>query len=239
MRPQQIGRLSIPTAKGFEVREIDKIECLESDKHLTHIYLQDGEVITGTEMLGYFEAQLKGYPFERVHHQTVVNLSRIKEYSRQQDLLILWSSKRISISREKGKKVLKFLKSSLEEDEKTTDTRDKIGSLIVQGPQAHHQIMPVKKGLQLAGRKSQLKPCDLMIDTDDKTMSRNHFYIDSRENEDGDYECFIYIKEPVKTLLNQLTLEPGQEYLLTNRSVIRAGETDIIFVTLASLEEEK
>jgi hypothetical protein len=239
MRPQQIGRLSIPTAKGFEVREIDKIECLESDKHLTHVYLEDKEVITSIMMLRYFEDELKGHPFERVHNQTLVNLCKIKEYSRQQDLLILCSSKRVSISREKGKKVLKFLKSSLEEEEKTTDMRDKVGSLIVQGGQAQHQILPLKKGLQLVGRKSQLKPCDVMIETEDKVMSRNHFYIDSRENEYGDYESFIFIKEPVKTLLNQLPLEPGQEYPLTNRSVIRAGETDIVFVALASLEEEK
>lgn len=52
------------------------------------------------------------------------------------------------------------------------------GWLVVHDEKTFTQTFSLGLGKQVIGRKSETRPCDIMIDCNDPYMSRNHFIID-------------------------------------------------------------
>ncbi|MEI9908772.1 MAG: LytTR family DNA-binding domain-containing protein [Bacteroidota bacterium] len=59
----------------------DIIYC-EANGAYTHVYLKDGQKMVASKSLGDFEAQLVSNKFFRIHHSSLINLNRIKEFQR-------------------------------------------------------------------------------------------------------------------------------------------------------------
>lgn len=223
MRPQHLGKLSVPTAKGFELVNLHSIEYFESDDQVTRIFRMEGPVIIGNKNIGYFEDELKDLPFERVHNQIIVNLAAIKEYIRQEGVITLLSGKKVSVSREKAKKLLKFLKTGSVSEE----AEGKI--LAVLHHKEANESLAVRSGKWTVGRKSDNKPCDIMVDTKDRSMSRNHFYLEAKENAGGSAGLFLGISETAKkTLINGTRVQAGEPTRLFDQDIITAGETELV-----------
>lgn len=88
-------------------------------------------------------------------------------------------------------------------------------------------------GKQLVGRKNKSKKCDIMVDTDDMQMSRNHFYIDVRASNEGVNFMLSDAGSSNQTWLNNRKIDKNDN-LLKNGDVILAGNTNIIFRTDAN-----
>ena len=93
------------------------------------------------------------------------------------------------------------------------------------------QSLPIRQGRHLVGRKSVSMQCDIMIETADMNMSRNHFYISAAPNRNGVFEFILTDNNSTRgTLLNKSAIKPGNGYILTNGDVITAGTVDIKFL---------
>lgn len=229
-REDKFEKMAIPVANGSYIFvEAQAIEYLISNKDskglTTDIYTEDGKKITGYRNIGFFEDLLKNEKFIRVNHQEIVNPLKIEKY--EKGVLILKSGKGFEIARRKSEAILKYLRHTHNDEEDTVVAK---GFLVIEGKKK--QTLPVMSGKQLVGRKSSSKPCDIMIDTEDKTVSRNHFFIVAKEDSKGDYEFNIYIVEPKnKTTVDKKQLEVNIGYSLKDGAVIKVGETVIVFKT--------
>lgn len=111
-----------------------------------------------------------------------------------------------------------------------------IAWLIVHDEQAAVQTFEIKSGKYTVGRKSNSRPCDIMIETGDMTMSRNHFTIEAVEK-DGFLTCWLSDQNSSNnTYINsnflkdkKTELKNADEYFLGDGDVIQAGQTKIVF----------
>lgn len=76
------------------------------------------------------------------------------------------------------------------DDNQPAVTSTQIGWLVVHDENTNSQTFPLKVGRNVIGRKSVSKPCDIMIETNDAFMSRQHSVIDVLQYPDG---RFAYI----------------------------------------------
>lgn len=84
----QYSNIVIPDCKGFKVLKISDIIYCEADGYCTHFHLTGGSTITSSKNLKYYEELLSGHRFTRVHHSYLINLSHVKEYTHQGDILL-------------------------------------------------------------------------------------------------------------------------------------------------------
>jgi pSer/pThr/pTyr-binding forkhead associated (FHA) protein len=76
------------------------------------------------------------------------------------------------------------------DDNQPAVTSEQIGWLVVHDEHTAQQTFPLKVGRNVIGRKSLSKTCDIMIETNDAFMSRQHSVIDVLHYADG---RFAYI----------------------------------------------
>lgn len=66
-----------------------------------------------------------------------------------------------------------------------------IGWLVVHDENTASQTLTLREGRNVIGRKSPDKPCEVMIETKDMHMSRNHSVIEVIRRTDGHYQYII------------------------------------------------
>ena len=106
------------------------------------------------------------------------------------------------------------------------------GWLVVQDKNAKQQSLPLKFGKQTIGRLSSIaeRKADVMVETEDDAMSRRHFIIHVEKRKTGGYNyCLSDYSSINKTYLNEKALNKGDEYILKDGDVIRAGLTKLVF----------
>jgi pSer/pThr/pTyr-binding forkhead associated (FHA) protein len=105
------------------------------------------------------------------------------------------------------------------------------GWLVVHDENAHSQIFPLKVGINIVGRKSPSKPCEVMIDTQDSFMSRNHCQVEVLQRGNG----YLYV---IKDLGSQngvfinadrnSRLKKDDEVYLQNGDTVQIGRTKVV-----------
>ena len=108
------------------------------------------------------------------------------------------------------------------------------GWLIVHDELTAMQSFPLKIGKQVVGRESISRPCEIMIDTEDTTMSRNHFVIEVTQHPLTKAYSFALSDNNAtnKTFINTRSLKlikEGDIYMLQDGDIIQAGRTKIVF----------
>lgn len=78
-----------------------EIMYCESDGNYTTIFLANGQKLVLTQILKLIEEKLPSELFFRVHNSFIVNLSKVREFQKNDALLILENSKSIPVSRTK------------------------------------------------------------------------------------------------------------------------------------------
>jgi hypothetical protein len=107
---------------------------------------------------------------------------------------------------------------------------DQIGWLVVHDEHTRQQTFALKVGNQTIGRKSESKPCEIMIETGDMYMSRNHFSVDVTQRSNGMYDYTIADCNATNhTYINLNQLRADDEMFLKDGDTIQAGETKIVF----------
>lgn len=131
-------------------------------------------------------------------------------------------------------------------DDSRPNKRDSaLGWLIVHDEKTHTQTYDLYEGVQTIGRKSNSRPCDVMIETADNYMSRNHFIIEVINNRG----CFHYVLKDAQAtnrtyvevdVLSEFIkklrpLNKDEEVYIEDGDIIQAGKTKIILKTPKSV----
>lgn len=112
-----------------------------------------------------------------------------------------------------------------------TSIQQEIGWLIVHDERTTTQTFKLKIGRNIIGRKSVSKPCDVMIDTQDKEMSRNHCIIDVIPDARGNRYLLSDMGSGNGTFINakkESMLKQGMEVLLQDGDIIQMGQTKVV-----------
>lgn len=111
------------------------------------------------------------------------------------------------------------------------NTNNIVGWLVVHDENTKQQTHNLKMGKNIIGRNSESKPCEVMIDTEDKYMSRNHFAIEVNLGTKG-LEYLVYdVTSTNGTFINankENKLNQMDKVFLTDGDTIQAGRTKMV-----------
>jgi hypothetical protein len=119
-----------------------------------------------------------------------------------------------------------------------------LGWLVVHDENAAQQTHPLRIGRQVIGRKSVSRPCDIMIDTEDPFMGRNHCILEVKPSRSGGYEFFLSDVKMTNGTPEQMStngtfvnaqpaaLRPKDMVYLKDGDTIQMGKTKVVIKTL-------
>lgn len=108
------SRIGIAMADKIIFINISDILYCEAKGVYTNIYLHDGKKILASKPLGDFESQLTSHKFFRIHHSTLINLNRIKEFQRfNGGYVVMQNDEKLEISHRKRKDFLDAIDNSV------------------------------------------------------------------------------------------------------------------------------
>jgi hypothetical protein len=110
-------------------------------------------------------------------------------------------------------------------------TNDIAGWLVIHDENTKQQTHTLKMGKNIVGRKSDSKPCNVLIDTEDKFMSRNHFAVEINLGTKG-LEYMVYdVTSTNGTFINankENKLSQMDKVFLSDGDTIQAGRTKMV-----------
>ena len=93
-------RVSLPTARGFIIIEVDEIVSLNSHYNSTFFNLIDGRKIMVPKTIKDYEEILDPKAFFRTHKSSMIHLKYIKEFSRmEKNWAVMIDNNTIAVSR--------------------------------------------------------------------------------------------------------------------------------------------
>lgn len=102
--------------------------------------------------------------------------------------------------------------------------------MVLPAPETPQQSFILPEGISVIGRKSSASKATLMIETADRSMSREHIRIEVKKDEHG--SCKHYLSDNNSknhTLYNSNYLEEGEVVVLNNNDEIVIGHTVLRF----------
>lgn len=102
------NRISIPTMEGFSVVSLDSLLYIEADGAYSHIHLKDKKIISAKN-LGYYEKELLGLPFLRIHKSYIINMMKVTKYIKGvEGYVVLENKKILKVSKTKKEQLCGF-----------------------------------------------------------------------------------------------------------------------------------
>ncbi|MDX2172197.1 MAG: LytTR family DNA-binding domain-containing protein [Bacteroidota bacterium] len=98
LNSSQDSKIAIPTAKGYVFLTVDEIICCFADGKYTTVYGQTFEKITSTKNIGEFETFLSRSIFFRCHRSWIINIKRIKSFSKGDNVIVLSNGVKADLS---------------------------------------------------------------------------------------------------------------------------------------------
>lgn len=222
MQPDDFGFLSVPVADGFIQLAITEIEFLEGKNEMTDVHLVDGTIHPARKGLAFFRPILAPDIFLEVHTSFLVNPLHISSYRREDiGYVYMRSGAIIPVSRSHRPMVLDYFRHALNPINKCE--KNNAVALLKFGETPNIWQFPLTIGSYLVGRKSDYKDVNIMIATDDTTMSRRHFYILVEKTTEGElvFSCCPLAEKTI--ILNSKKLKGQVQAALPNNAVITAG----------------
>jgi len=107
-----INKMVVNSSNEIHFIAIDKIIRLEAEKNYTDIYFADGEKITSSKTLKYYEDLLPLHIFYRIHQKHLVNIYFIKKFLKEDGgYVLLTDQSKLAVSRRKKEGLLNILTS--------------------------------------------------------------------------------------------------------------------------------
>lgn len=98
--PNAFEKISISATDGIHFRSIRNIVRCEAEDNYTHIYFSNGEKITASKTIKFFQEMLSNFNFYRVHKSHLINLNYMRQYVKGDGgYLIMDDNKQIEVSR--------------------------------------------------------------------------------------------------------------------------------------------
>ncbi len=102
--------------------------------------------------------------------------------------------------------------------------------MVLPAPETPQQSFILPEGISVIGRKSSASKATLMIETADRSMSREHIRIEVKKDEHGNYKHYLSDNNSKNhTLYNSNYLEEGEVVVLNNNDEIVIGHTVLRF----------
>lgn len=102
--------------------------------------------------------------------------------------------------------------------------------MVLPAPETPQQSFILPEGISVIGRKSSASKATLMIETADRSMSREHIRIEVKKDEHGSYKYYLSDNNSKNhTLYNSNYLEEGEVVVLNNNDEIVIGHTVLRF----------
>ncbi len=103
-------KIPVPSMRGLVFLPVNEILYLESEGNYTSIFLENKQKIVSSRNLGDYENLLENLQFFRIHHSTIINLSKIKEYLKGEGgSVILSDGTELDVSKRKKKEFLDLI----------------------------------------------------------------------------------------------------------------------------------
>jgi two-component system LytT family response regulator len=99
--PSQSKKITFSADGKLYFIQPEELLYFESDGNYCTIHLQEGKKILLTQKLKMIEEKLSDFSFFRVHNSFIINLNKVKEYHKADDLIVLEGGVKIPISRQK------------------------------------------------------------------------------------------------------------------------------------------
>lgn len=89
---KRLEKMAVPGPDGYSFFDIDDLIFCEADANYTKLFLQSGEVLLSSRNLKEFDEMLSDSDFFRSHKSFLINLKKIKKFSRTEGNQILMSN---------------------------------------------------------------------------------------------------------------------------------------------------
>lgn len=111
-----------------------------------------------------------------------------------------------------------------------------VGWVIVHDEYTESQTLPLKPGLQIVGRFSESKPCEVMIHSQDRYMSRRHLVIEVVKSREGVYKYWVSEHPDCTnpTFIDTYPLKRGTTVELVDGVIMQLGKTKVALKTAAA-----
>lgn len=106
----RFDRLSLNTADGIELIDIDSIIGIEADRSYSIIKTIDGKRKTVSKPLSYFAKELEGHNFFRSHDSHLIHLKNLKKYCNEDGgYLLMIDESVVPLARRRKAEILKLI----------------------------------------------------------------------------------------------------------------------------------
>jgi two-component system, LytTR family, response regulator len=106
----QFDKIPVPSMRGLQFVPIKEILYLSSEGNYTNIYLENKQKIVSSRNLGDYENLLESVHFYRIHHSTIINLSKIHEYLKGEGgSVILTDGTELDVSKRRKKEFMEII----------------------------------------------------------------------------------------------------------------------------------
>ncbi len=111
LNPEQLAvrKLSISTSDKIHLINVDDIVRCESDNYYTVIFFKDGTNLMVSKTLKDMEQKLEEYDFVRTHKSHLVNMRCIKNFIKDEMMVVMTDDSKVPVSKRKKEKILEVI----------------------------------------------------------------------------------------------------------------------------------
>ena len=109
--PEQlvVRKISISTTDKIHLIDVDDIIRCESDNYYTKIFFKDGNNLLVSKTLKEMDQKLEEYDFVRTHKSHLVNMRCIKNFIKDEMMVVLNNNVKVPVSKRKKEKIMEVI----------------------------------------------------------------------------------------------------------------------------------
>lgn len=109
--PEQlvVRKISLSTTDKIHLIDVDDIIRCESDNYYTIIFFQDGTNLMVSKTLKEMEQKLEEFDFVRTHKSHLVNIRCIKNFIKDEMMVVLTNDAKVPVSKRKKEKIMEVI----------------------------------------------------------------------------------------------------------------------------------
>ncbi len=160
-----------------------------------------------------------------------------KQYEEGQSLIFVCDECKKQFSIRIGKSKLNALRKDETLDEQ--ENKDRFGSIVViENAFAYKQVLPLKEGDNIIGRRSKGMDIEVPIETNDRNMDRRHCILNVKRNKQGQITYTLRDNDSLcgTFLMNEL-LGDRERMRIEDGAIITLGATTIILRAAENKEQ--
>ncbi len=106
MRGEIATKIAIPGQNGISFIELNEIVFVEASNNYSKLILADKRIFTVSKTLKDVQVVLEESHFLRVHRQYIINLNHVKQFNRNESILIMDNGEHLPIARNQKERLI-------------------------------------------------------------------------------------------------------------------------------------